>query len=103
VSTLSLALITIVVVVAILIATRPAPRQTRRTERTTGAEKNAPDPLSARPGAGSFDLTPAMTLEALHRNRWDRRDLAVGVGRDDQASEPALLLWPKHRRCWIAA
>jgi hypothetical protein len=35
-----------------------------------------------------------VALDLTHRNQWDRRDLAVGVGRDDQAAEPALLLWP---------
>lgn len=102
-STLTLALVTIVVVVAIMVATRPAPRRNRRSERTTGVDKNAPDPLSARPTAAILDLTPATTLDAVHRNRWDRRDLAVAVGRDDQASDPALLLWPKNRCCWLAA
>jgi len=99
VSTLTLALITIVVVVAVLIATRPAPRATRRSERPTSADKKSPDPLPAyRTGRTAADLGPALALDGAHRNRWDRQDLAIGVGRDDQASEPALLLWPKQMR-----
>jgi len=102
VDTLSLALITIVVVVAILIATRPAPREGRRTERITGADKKAPDPLSALVPAQPFGPAVTMAFDAGHRNRWDRQDLALAIGRDDQASEPALLLWPKPRQVWMA-
>ena len=92
-STLSLALVTIVVVVAVLVATRPAPRERRRVERAAGAEKNAPDPHS--PPGRSPRLVATTGVDAAHRNVWDRHDLAFGIGRDDQASEPALLIWPR--------
>jgi hypothetical protein len=39
---------------------------------------------------------PAVTLspDPFHRNRWDRCDLALGVGRDSAVPDLALLLWP---------
>ena len=98
-STLTLALVMIVVVVAVLIATRPAPREARRSARPVGADKKSRDPLSAsRLELSKPDLGPALVLAGVDRNRWDRPDLATGVGRDDQAWEPALLLWPKQPR-----
>ena len=94
-STLSLALITITVIIAVMIATRPAPRRTRSADQAaTGESEQSADPLPSALNLTSAELTPGTALELAHRNQWDRRDLAAGVGRDDQAAEPALLLWP---------
>lgn len=89
-STLSLALITITVIVAVMVATRPAPRRTRSADQSaTGESDQSADPLPA-----THPSESKLALDRAHRNQWDRRDLAIGVGRDDQARWPALLLWP---------
>jgi hypothetical protein len=90
-STLSLALITVTVIIAVMIATRPAPRRTRNADQSATGESDQPaDPLPA----PYYPSCSKMALVLTHRNQWDRRDLAIGIGRDDQAAEPALLLWP---------
>jgi hypothetical protein len=33
--------------------------------------------------------------DAAHRNRWDRRDLLLGIGRDFATPDPKFTLWPE--------
>jgi hypothetical protein len=94
-STLSLALVTITVIVAVIIATRPAPRRTRRADQTAASDsEQSADPLPALSTSNELTPAPEIMLDGTHRNQWDRPDLATGIGRDDQAAEPDLLLWP---------
>lgn len=94
-STLSLALVTITVIIAVMIATRPAPRRTRRADQpVAGESEQSADPHPALSTSNELTPAPEIVLDGTHRNQWDRQDLAIGVGRDDQAAEPDLLLWP---------
>jgi hypothetical protein len=97
-SHLGLALVLLAVVVAVILATRPSPPRRRRArsprppDTTSGphADRSPPDRWR-RPAA---TLSP----DPFHRNRWDRCDLALGVGRDSAVPDLALLLWPSPDR-----
>jgi hypothetical protein len=71
----------------VFLATRPAARQ--RPHRLIAT----PRPLTT---AASLDESgyAYLRLGALGRNRWDRRDLALGVGADPLAGEPDVMVWP---------
>jgi hypothetical protein len=83
-----LALILIVAVGCVLIATRPASHR-RRGDRSRLRERSrrSSDPLSRSPRTGAFRLTV--------RNQWDRPDLARVVGRDDLDPEAPIGIWPE--------
>src|SRR5690606_14306830 len=71
VEALRLALLLLVVVACVTAATRPVtPR--RRSQRT---RQHQPSTVTAR-------TVPSRSRSKLYRNRWDRRDLARGIGAD---------------------
>jgi hypothetical protein len=84
-----LAVILVVAVGCVLIATRPAPHR-RRGDRARLRERSqrSTDPLSRSPRTvGSFRLTV--------RNHWDRSDLARVVGRDESDPGAPAGIWPE--------
>jgi hypothetical protein len=84
---MELGLILLAVVVAVIVATRPAPPRKRRSRTTR-------PPLD---DAGPVSRSARLPVSAVQRNPWDRSDLAAGVGHDHETSEAALSLWPTPR------
>jgi hypothetical protein len=93
-SHLGLALILLAVVIAVILATRPSPPRRRRA-RSPRPPDGTSGPQTERSPSDRM-RRPAVTLspDPFHRNRWDRCDLALGVGRDSAVPDLALLLWP---------
>lgn len=92
-SHLEVAAFLLAIVIAVIAATRPAPP--RRRTRSQPPPDRKPDPRRSQSDRLSIHrsiATPA--ADQIHRNRWDRADLATGVGRDDVRSDVALALWP---------
>ncbi len=92
-SSLSLAIVLLVAVIAVSVATRPAPRR-RRPAPGSRIERDVEHEWSR---TGSVDDLPHQSLvpDAAHRNRWDRRDLILGIGRDFATPDPRFMLWPE--------
>ena len=86
---IQLAMLLLAVVVAVLVATRPAQPRRRRppvVRRRLG-----------KPGATSELMSERVSPDPSHRNRWDRSDIAMGVGRDHAHPDVTLTLWPEGR------
>jgi hypothetical protein len=85
-------------VVSVLLATRPVPHPRQR--RRTVPWQPAAIPIVARAHLAGDELADAtagfatIRLFARGRNRWDRADLARGIGPDFAVADTALALWP---------
>ena len=94
-SHLEMAMLLLALVIAVLVATRPAPPRRR------------PHPMRPRDGKSRANgrgaaISPLRRLapdraDAVDRNRWDRADIATGVGRDYAQPDPGLNHWPAPR------
>lgn len=88
-----IAFLLLVAVIAVSVATRPAPRR-RRPVPGSRIEREA----EREPGrAGPVDDSSRQSRlpDTTHRNRWDRRDLVLGIGRDFATPDSRLMLWPE--------
>ncbi len=83
-------------VIAVLVATRPAPPRRRRPRsmRPSGGKIH---PNARRAATLSSRRSVPHGLDSVHRNRWDRADIATGVGRDYAQPDPGLNHWPAPR------
>jgi hypothetical protein len=75
------------VVIAVLGATRPAQPRRRRPPVMRRRE--------GKPGSKSDLMSERVSPDPSHRNRWDRVDIAMGVGRDYAHPDVTLTLWPE--------
>ncbi|MGH2560860.1 MAG: hypothetical protein ACRDJH_17485 [Thermomicrobiales bacterium] len=71
----------------VFFATRPV----ARTRRDRGIAMPDRVTLVRHPDEPGF---AHLRMGAAGRNRWDRRDLARGIGVDPSAGEPDLVVWP---------
>jgi hypothetical protein len=96
-SQLEVAALLAAVVIAVILATRPVPPRRRRArpQRPNDTESGPHDSRTTRRFGRSSP--EQIALDAIHRNRWDRADLAAGIGRDDVVADPSLNLWPTTR------
>ncbi|HEY7032057.1 MAG TPA: hypothetical protein VH482_12040 [Thermomicrobiales bacterium] len=98
-SQLQMAMLLLVVVVTVLAATRPSPPRRRRGRAPRPRDDDSPrQPDSRRPRTPAVlnrRSGPRPTADPINRNRWDRTDIAAGVGRDH--ADPDLTLWPAPR------
>jgi hypothetical protein len=83
-----LAIILTVVVVCVVMATRPQPNR-RRAHRDTGRERQR----RASNGVTKHRLSFGRGI-AVQRNRWDRPDLERAIGRDYDDVDGPLSAWP---------
>lgn len=88
-----LALFLIVMVGSVMLATRPVSAR-RRSDRSKGRERSrkSSDPLSR----SAFQFG---TRRIIDRNRWDRRDLARGIGGDQLDPDGTTTIWPEIIGC----
>jgi hypothetical protein len=92
----------------IWMATHPSPPRTRRSDprarRDAEQESDEPDDSARsrlrRNEEYEWDVA-RVRFQAAGRNRWDRRDLHHGIGRDSTIDEPENLVWPQERRTLI--
>lgn len=92
-SHLGIALLLLIAVIAVSVATRPAPRRRRPAPGPRIARDAEPEPGPAGP-AEEFARQSRLP-GTTDRNRWDRRDLVLGIGRDFATPDPRLMLWPE--------
>ncbi|MEA2512566.1 MAG: hypothetical protein QOJ59_2053 [Thermomicrobiales bacterium] len=95
-SHLEMAMLLLALVISVLVATRPAPP--RRRSRSTRPRGGKPHPNDR--GAATLSVrrsAPPPQPDAIHRNRWDRTDIASGVGHDYAQPDAALTHWPVRR------
>jgi hypothetical protein len=93
-SNLGLAILTFTVIAAVMLATRPISFSSRRhkDEETESNREVEPPPA---PSAILARRSPPLPFLRIHRNRWDRDDLARGVGGHQQDPDPTYSLWPQ--------
>jgi hypothetical protein len=96
-SQLQMTILLLAVVISVLAATRPTPPRRRRgrsprsRDNQSGPKRRHPAPLLARRPPLHSNSDP------INRNRWDRADIATGVGRDHAEPDLTLTLWPEPR------
>ena len=96
-SQIGLAMLLLAVVIAVLVATRPAPPR-RRRPRPVRPRDGKPGPHIRRSNVlMSRRIGERESPDPSHRNRWDRADIAAGVGRDHAHPDVTLTLWPEAR------
>ncbi|MEA2523043.1 MAG: hypothetical protein QOF73_270 [Thermomicrobiales bacterium] len=95
-SHLEMAMLLLALVISVLVATRPAPP--RRRSRSTRPRGGKPHPNDRR-AATLLSGPPASQPrpDGVHRNLWDRSDIASSIGRDYAHSDPGLTHWPVPR------
>jgi hypothetical protein len=93
----------------IWMATHPSPPRTRRSDprsrRDPDQEVEDSDdayPTRLRRAEERESNVARVRLQAAGRNRWDRRDLHDGVGRDSDIDEPDMLIWPQRRQILVS-
>jgi len=87
VAPLQLAILLSIVVGCVIIATRPAHPHRRRRVATAARVRNGHAGPDQRPPAST-------TIDVSHRNRWDRVDILLAIGRDHADPDPGLTAWP---------
>jgi hypothetical protein len=88
----------------IWMATHPAPPRSRRSRRDSEQDiedSDDPYPVRLRRKEEQERDIARIRLQAAGRNRWDRRDIHEGVGRDSTIDEPEVLIWPQKRQTLV--
>jgi hypothetical protein len=96
-SEMELGLILLAVVVAVIVATRPAPPRKRRTRSTRPPVDDAGPKHRRSRLTLHRNAKASLPGSAMHRNPWDRPDLAAGIGHNHETSDASLSLWPSPR------
>lgn len=96
-SEMELGLILLALVVAVIVATRPAPPRKRRSRTARPPLDDAGPKSRPSPSRLLLHRRNDSLLSATHRNPWDRPDLAAGVGHDHETGDATLSIWPSRR------